>query len=513
MDRRNLKDPKRLRRHVLLALAVLLLPMFVVSAASIEFHRTAAIKARYVVALSQLVEAMARIDGHVARIEAQRDRVNLAVRASLTDAVGLYGAIRAADPDGDEILEGSESAKREALSALTAALGVEPVSLSRELGLFGNEMPDELVEIWEEDEAWTSASSMSPSLEATFAGIILAAAPVILEDRRDAATLDAYWEASGKLSDVQHVEVVETLQDGVEVASRAPLFLAIGVLGVALGGAAAAWVFVAKPLIQEVSRSQAALAHEAEAAQAADRAKSEFLSTVSHELRTPMNGIIGAVQLLEHSDLSAEDGELLEILASCAESQMTLIEEILTFGEVEADALRIVEEPIEISEIIRESTGFATIGAGKKGVSLTVQMPEAAPSIMGDPKRLRQVIVNLVGNAVKFTDEGSVEVRATLEEDGERPAFRVRVADTGSGIPPEYREKIFERFTQADSSSSRKAGGTGLGLAIARGLAREMGGDITMTSELGKGSIFVFEIPTRLADQSETGRFNEKEAA
>lgn len=260
-----------------------------------------------------------------------------------------------------------------------------------------------------------------------------------------------------------------------------------------------------RPLIHEVLRIQAALQEEARAAKSSDMAKTQFLATISHELRTPMNGVIGAAQLLELVDLPEEDKELIDILNSCADSQMALIEEILTFGEIEAGALRIKAEPMEVNAFMKNATSFATILAQKKDLSFNLEVPEGAPVVLGDAKRLRQVIVNLVGNAVKFTEEGSVSVKATVERiDGsEEGVFRVAVTDTGMGIAPEHQAQIFERFMQGDSSSSRKAGGTGLGLSIALGIAHESGGDISLESELGKGSTFTFEMKTKIVNAND----------
>ena len=232
-------------------------------------------------------------------------------------------------------------------------------------------------------------------------------------------------------------------------------------------------------------------------AQEADRAKTQFLATISHELRTPMNGIIGAVQLLEMSDLNEDDAELLDILKTCSESQMTLIEEILTFGALEAGRMSLAKEVIDLAPTMKAATGFAIIVAAEKGIAFDVVVADDAPAVVIDAKRLQQVIVNLVGNAVKFTEAGSVQLRADLTAgaDDRSGILRITVEDTGPGIPLSEQVRIFDRFTQVDESSTRRAGGTGLGLAIARGIARAMGGDITVDSTSGKGSIFLLEVP------------------
>ena len=299
------------------------------------------------------------------------------------------------------------------------------------------------------------------------------------------AILEVYLDQTDKAAAVRDEYAVF----GAALASLFVLALAVPTAGVVL-------------LIRRLRCRNAELDAERLHALAADRAKSEFLATVSHELRTPMNGIIGAVQLLDDVEMEEEDREVLEILSTCAEGQMTLIEEILTFGEIEAGAIRTIEEHVELPVLMRASTSFATIGAEKKGLTLDIVSSDDVPAVLSDAKRLRQVIVNLVGNAVKFTETGGVEVRVTVEATGGANGsalLRVSVSDTGPGIATEHRTRIFERFTQGDSSSSRKAGGTGLGLAIARGMARELGGDITLESTVGEGSTFTFELPVRLA--------------
>ncbi len=232
-------------------------------------------------------------------------------------------------------------------------------------------------------------------------------------------------------------------------------------------------------------------------AQEADRAKTQFVATISHELRTPMNGIIGAVQLLEFSDLGEDDADTLDILKTCSESQMALIEELLTFGTLEAGQMHLVEDVIELAPAMRSATGFATIAAAEKGIAFDVTVAEDAPALATDAKRLQQIVVNLVGNAIKFTETGGVGLQADIHpaNGGQSGLLRITVTDTGPGIPHAEQTRIFERFTQVDETSTRSAGGTGLGLAIARGIARAMGGDITVESELGKGAIFVLEIP------------------
>lgn len=256
---------------------------------------------------------------------------------------------------------------------------------------------------------------------------------------------------------------------------------------------------VAAAITLHVARSARALERALDDARAADRAKSEFLTTISHELRTPMNGIIGVSQLLEDTPLDEEQTELLDILSRSAANQMELIEDLLCFGEIDAGALRLVEEPVEPAALVADAAGPARVAAAQKGLDLRVRLPEAAPAVLADPKRLRQVVVNLMGNAVKFTDAGRVEAALDFEPmGGGLTRMRLAVADTGPGIAPEQHARVFERFAQGDGSTRRRKGGTGLGLSISRSIARAMGGDIALESAPGLGSTFTVSVPLRL---------------
>lgn len=508
-------DRTHLRRRVVFAMAILLIPLIMASTASVLFHGTSAVNTRYVLTLGQLVEGMAHLNGHVARLESDRANDPEAAVNTYVKTLGLYSALRAADPDGDDVQGESDSATPEALADRTVDLGIDPVGLSNELGLLGHEMPPELAAIWEQEEEWSVLVDEVPSLEVSFGITLLRAADIFVDKDHSAATLDAFWAASGTVPDEQLAEVSSVLNQTSMQAGQAPIYLAGAVLAIVLAAAVLAWGLIVRPLIHEIVRIQAALRQEADAARAADRAKTQFLATVSHELRTPMNGVIGAAQLLEISDLPEEDKELVDILNSCADGQMALIEEILTFGEIEAGALSMEDEPMDVKKLMRNATSFATILANNKGLELTVIVPKDAPEILGDARRLRQVIVNLVGNAVKFTDAGSVIVEAIIEQPGasDQAEFRIVVTDTGPGIATDQHTRIFDRFSQGDSSSSRKAGGTGLGLSIAQGIAREAQGDITLVSELGQGSTFTFHMPTKVTSDVQDASQDERNAA
>lgn len=231
-----------------------------------------------------------------------------------------------------------------------------------------------------------------------------------------------------------------------------------------------------------------------EDATAADRSKSEFLSNVSHEIRTPMNGILGAAQLLRMTDLDDEQREFVGVLFSSAQTQLSLITDLLEFSQIEGGARHLVVEPFRPTATLRDVGEMMRLAAERKGIGFEVDTRALAGLVIeGDERAMRQIATNLLGNAVKFTSRGRVRLEAQAHEvqDG-RMVVEIRVSDTGPGIPPEALSRIFERFYRVDNSLSRTTEGTGLGLAISRRLARMMGGDITVSSAQGIGSSFHF---------------------
>lgn len=229
----------------------------------------------------------------------------------------------------------------------------------------------------------------------------------------------------------------------------------------------------------------------------ASQAKSEFLANMSHELRTPMNGLLGMLDLVLDGPVVGEDRENVEIAQRCAYSLLGLLNDILDLSKIEAGRMLLERVPFAVKKVVEECLMPHTATAQQKGILLSYECaPDAALRVAGDSLRLRQIVNNLVSNAIKFTESGSVKVTqtATRAADG-KVMMRISVQDTGSGIPKEKLALIFEKFTQADSSISRKHGGTGLGLAITKKLVELHGGVIVVESEVGKGSRFTMEIP------------------
>ncbi len=261
---------------------------------------------------------------------------------------------------------------------------------------------------------------------------------------------------------------------------------------------------VAENLEQRVLERTEELARAQHAAEAATRAKSEFLANMSHEIRTPMNAILGMSYLALQTGLDARQRNYVDKVHRAAESLLGIINDILDFSKIEAGRLEIEEIPFRLGDVLDQLATLVGMRAEEKGLELLFALPPGLPTaLVGDPSRLGQILLNLSNNAIKFTERGEVTVAvAETARDDRRVTLRFEVRDTGIGLAPEARARLFQPFTQADAATSRRYGGTGLGLAICRHLVERMGGEIGVDSETGRGSCFHFSVPFGLQPEA-----------
>jgi len=295
-------------------------------------------------------------------------------------------------------------------------------------------------------------------------------------------------ETRVRRGEIVRVEVERMRKDGRHIQVR---------LSAAAVHAAADGALVA--LYEDISDRKAAEAAMREARDLAERvarARSAFLANMSHEIRTPMNAVLGFVELVLDTELAPEQRRALELVRTSSEALLTILNDILDYSKIEAEHLELESIPFDLPKVVHATATLLAVRAREKHLELTVDVPPDVPQMVrGDPTRLRQVLMNLIGNAIKFTEQGEVDVSASIiQRDGDRAAVQFRVRDTGIGISEDQLGTIFQEFTQADASMTRRYGGTGLGLAISRRLVALMAGELAVTSEVGRGSEFSFAL-------------------
>ena len=248
---------------------------------------------------------------------------------------------------------------------------------------------------------------------------------------------------------------------------------------------------------EAAKRAEAVMREARDLAERLARARSAFLANMSHEIRTPMNAVLGFVELILDTELTQEQRRALELVRSSSEALLMILNDILDYSKIEADHLELEAIPFDVSKVVHATASLLAVRARERHLELLAEVtPEVPRAVRGDPTRLRQILMNLIGNAIKFTEQGEVVVSVTTAlaaDDVVQLRFAIR--DTGIGIAPEHLGSVFREFTQADSTMTRRYGGTGLGLAISQRLVRLMGGEITVTSEVGRGSEFSFTLP------------------
>lgn len=259
-------------------------------------------------------------------------------------------------------------------------------------------------------------------------------------------------------------------------------------------------VIVSAMEVTDLKNTESELRAAKQRAESADKAKSDFLAVMSHEIRTPMNSVIGFTSLLRSSELTEEQEQYVKMIETSGEGLLEIINDVLDISKIEAGRMELSLEAVEPTMLAHEVAALMTSRADEKGVMLEVRiMNEIPEEVNTDRARLRQILINLVGNAIKFTAEGTVTLEMSY---GPGSELHFEVLDTGIGIPAESMERLFKPFSQADSSTTRDFGGTGLGLAICKRLSEAMGGDISVTSESGKGSCFAFHVDAPRAESS-----------
>jgi len=253
--------------------------------------------------------------------------------------------------------------------------------------------------------------------------------------------------------------------------------------------------------LTELKRREKALEKAREVAQRASRSKSEFLANMSHEIRTPMNGVLGMSQILRRTELTEDQSEIVGMIERSGEALLTIINDILDFSKIEAGKFEIEAEPFSLAGVIDDVAALLGSGANEKGIELITDIAPDVPNyVIGDAGRVRQILTNLVGNAIKFTSEGHVLIKANGTVEDGKVWLSISVKDTGIGIPGNKLDTVFRQFEQADSSTTRRFGGTGLGLSICRSLVDAMGGHISVTSKPGLGSTFLVDLVLPVAE-------------
>ena len=354
-------------------------------------------------------------------------------------------------------------------------------------------------------------------MEKPFEGLLAfrdAVAGLVTSDPRKAAGAYAHarntYFGSAQPAFVRLETAYQHFDSSISVQLKHAINLAAGSIGLIVAGLG---IFIFWPMEKAINRAMAESERErrraedeAKRAEVAERAKSEFLANMSHEIRTPMNGVMGMAELLTKTELDSKQKMFADIIVKSGDALVTIINDILDFSKIDSGQLELDPMPFNLVEAIEDVAALVSARAHEKGLELIVRAQPGLPeSFVGDVGRIRQIITNLVGNAVKFTEKGHVLIDISAEIPGESANVLVKVEDTGIGIPDAEVDYVFEKFSQVDGSSTRKHEGTGLGLTISKMLVEKMGGEIDATSVEDKGSIFWFSLSLPVQNRKAAG--------
>ena len=464
----------------------------------LELQRLRA-NAGHFMAFVHLIEAESQLEVEILRARAQSERGEITagqrvlLRSAYRDLVAAFTALRVADQDGVAPTDAEREEEDEATwDEIAEAFEVDAQAAARAFGIGRQDMPTELEDIWEADE-----DDGELALEAMIGELIELAYPIVVAERLFDDALLADIQAIEALSAVSirpafdraAAAIRDSSSETASLASMVLLAVGFAVGLVALGSA----FLVYEPMLRAIIASQQRMLADRDQAIASEEAKRRFLAIMSHEIRTPMNGVLGFANLLLDTELTAQQREFVGTLRSSGTSLLSLLNDILDFSRMEAGSLQLEAEDFGVEEILTDVVTLLGAQAAAKHLDLSSFVDPSLPEkLRGDPGRLRQILINLVGNAIKFTESGGVTIeikQAGAGAAGERDLL-LAVSDTGIGIAEDKLDTVFDRFSQADTSANRRFEGSGLGLAICKELAALMQGEVGVDSTLGKGSTF-----------------------